>query len=220
MSFTPFQQVIARLTLEAIADLGFALGGGQALHAHGYGDRPSRDLDFYIPQFEQELFDQAEAASVAALRAHGYLAEVGHSDTWLRQIVVTDPATGEQVVLDLGQDYRRNPPVVIAGVGSVIDLPDAAASKARALNDRRAARDYLDIHALLSRTPWTPTRLFAALRDNLRPTITVKEFAADLAAAGEPDPEDYYAYGLSDAEIAHLADAFTGWAADLRASGS
>lgn len=35
MSFTPFQKLIAQLILEAISDLGFALGGGQALHAHG-----------------------------------------------------------------------------------------------------------------------------------------------------------------------------------------
>ena len=88
----------------------------------------------------------------------------------------------------------------------------------RALNDRRAARDYLDIHALLSRTPWTPARLFAALRDHLRPTITVEEFAADLSAAGEQDPEDYYAYGLNDADIARLAAAFIGWATELRAA--
>jgi hypothetical protein len=78
VSFTPLQQLIARLTLEAIADLGFALGGGQALHVHGYGDRLSRDLDFYIPQFEQDLFDRTEEATLAALRAHGYTAEVGH----------------------------------------------------------------------------------------------------------------------------------------------
>jgi hypothetical protein len=43
----------------------------------------------------------------------------------------------------------------------------------------------------------------------------VEEFAADLAAAGDQDPEDYYAYGLSDADIARLAAAFTAWAADL-----
>ena len=98
-------------------------------------------------------------------------------------------------MLDLGQDYRQNPPIVITGLGPVIDLPDAASSKARALNDRRAARDYLDIHALLSRTSWTPARLFTALRDNLRPTITTEQFAADLAAADEQDPEDYHAYG-------------------------
>jgi hypothetical protein len=116
------------------------------------------------------------------------LAEVGHSDTWLRQILVTDPHTGDQVVLDLGQDYRQHPPILITGLGPVIDLPDAAASKARALNDRRAARDYLDIHALLTQTGWTPQRLFAALRDNLRPVITVAEFAADLGAAGDQDP--------------------------------
>lgn len=147
MSFTPFQRLVAQVTLEAVADLGFALGGGQALHAHGYGDRLSLDLDFYVTRFDQDLFDRAEAATLDALRDRGYVAQVGHSDTWLRQILVTDPATGDQVVLDLGQDYRQLPPIVITGLGPVIDLPDAAASKARALNDRRAARDYLDIHA-------------------------------------------------------------------------
>lgn len=167
-------------------------------------------------RFDQELFDRAETATLAALRACGYTAQVGHSDTWLRQILVNDPSTEEQVVLDLGQDYRQNPPVVITGLGPVIDLPDAAASKARALNDRRAARDYLDIHALLSRTPWTATRLFTVLRDNLRPTITVDEFAADLAAAGEQDSEDYYAYGLTDADITRLTEDFIRWAAELR----
>ncbi len=99
MSFTPFQRLVAQVTLEAIADLGFALGGGQALHAHGYGGRLSLDLD---------------------------------------------------------------------------------------------------IHALLAQTGWTAARLFGALRDNLRPFITVDEFAADLAVAGDQDPEDYRADGLSE----------------------
>lgn len=116
MSFTPFQRLIAQTVLDAIADLGFALGGGQALHAHGYGDRLSYDLDFYVPQFEQELFDRAEATVLAALRDSGYKAEVGHSDSWLRQIIVSDSASDEQVVLDLGQrlppratgDHRRD----------------------------------------------------------------------------------------------------------------
>jgi hypothetical protein len=60
--------------------------------------------------------------------------------------------------------------------------------------------------------------LFAALRDNLRPVVTVDEFAADLAAAGDQDPEDYHAYGLSDADISRLVAAFTTWAAQLRAT--
>lgn len=217
MSFTPFQKLIAQLTLEAIADLGFALGGGQALHAHGYGDRLSRDLDFYIPQFEQDLFDQAEVAVLAALRAVGYQAVVGHSDSWLRQILIADPATGEQIILDLGQDYREQPPVVIADLGPVIAMPDAAASKARALNDRRAARDYLDIHALLAGDQWTPHSLFAALHDKLRPTITVDEFAADLAAAADQDPDDYGIYGLTPNDILRLGHDFTAWANQLRA---
>ena len=139
-----------QLTLQAIADLGFALGGGQALHAHGYGDRLSLDLDFYVSGFDQELFDRAETATLAALRARGYTA----AGRPLRHLATPDPrqrphhrGAGRARALD--RNYRQNPPIVITGLGPVIDLPDAAASKARALNDRRAVRDYLDIHALL-----------------------------------------------------------------------
>jgi hypothetical protein len=64
----PFQRLIAQITLEAIADLGFALGGGQVLHAHGPGDRLSLNLDFYVTRFDHDLFDRAEAATLPALR--------------------------------------------------------------------------------------------------------------------------------------------------------
>lgn len=215
MSFTDFQLTVARLVLDAVSDIGFALGGGQALHAHGYGDRPSMDLDFYQTSFDVSVFDRAEVAVLQAAHNAGFQATVGHSDSWLRQIIVTDPATSEQVALDLGQDYRQHPPVLIANLGLVISAADAAASKARALNDRRAARDYLDIAALLSSGAWTPTSLYTALRDQLRPTLTVEQFAADLAAAGDQDPEDYTAYGLDAEDIAHLATAFNGWAEEL-----
>jgi hypothetical protein len=174
------------------------------------------DLDFYQTLFDTDVFDRAEAAVLTALREAGYDGIVGHSDSWLRQIIVTDPATSEQVALDLGQDYRRHPPVLVANLGPVIDPADAATSKARALNDRRAARDYLDLHALLSSGTWTPASLYAALRDHLRPTLTVEQFAADLAAAGDQDPEDYTAYGLDAKDIARLAAAFNEWAKQLR----
>ncbi len=51
------------------ADLGFALGGGQALYAHGLGERLSLDLDFYVTQFDEDLFDRAETAVLTAMRA-------------------------------------------------------------------------------------------------------------------------------------------------------
>jgi hypothetical protein len=62
-----------------------------------------------------------------------------------------------------------------------------------------------------------PNAPFEALRDNLRPTITATEFAADLAAAEDQDHEDYLAYGLADADIERLAADFRTWAAELRA---
>jgi hypothetical protein len=216
VSLTTFQRDVARIVLDAIADLGFALGGGQALHVHGFGDRPSTGLDFYQTQFDVDLFDRAELAVVTALAAQGLSGTVGHRDSWLRQIVAVDPATREHVAIDLGQDYRHLPSVVIAGLGPVIAAADAAASEARALNDRRAARDYLDVHVLLTSGGWTPAGLFNAVHNQLRPWLTLEEFAADLAAAGDQDPDDYAAYGLDSDAIAALSAAFVSWAAQLR----
>ena len=93
-------------------------------------------------------------------------------------------------------------------------------SKARALHDRRAARDYLDIHALLSAGGWTPISLYSALHDHLRSTLTADQFAADLAAAGDQDLHDYAAYGLDRQDVERLAASFTGWVEQLRAGTS
>lgn len=39
------QKQLARIALSAIAERGFALGGGHAVQLHGMGSRPSEDID-------------------------------------------------------------------------------------------------------------------------------------------------------------------------------
>jgi len=58
--------------------------------------------------------------------------------------------------------------------------------------------------------------LFQALHDQLRPTITVDEFATDLAAASDQDPEDHAAHGLGPADIVRISQHFTAWEQQLR----
>jgi Nucleotidyl transferase AbiEii toxin, Type IV TA system len=187
------------MALRALDQEDFALGGGYALQAHGIVDRPSDDLDAYAPVMEVPTFEHAEELILAAAAADGLEAEIGKSDSYFRQVFVRDPSTGERVVVDLGYDLRTEAAVTISGVGHVISIDDAVGSKARALNDRRAARDYVDLDRVLQRPDWNAERLwevFSRFRLAKR-----EEFAADLRAGHEQDPDDYLAYGLTLGEM-------------------
>ena len=47
MPINEFHRVVATITLRAAAPHGFALGGGNALIAHGIIDRPTEDVDVF-----------------------------------------------------------------------------------------------------------------------------------------------------------------------------
>jgi hypothetical protein len=97
-----FHLEVSRIVLRALEPHGFALGGGYALQAHGITDRPSDDLDNYSASLDEAVYDAAEADLVEALNAADFATEVKLSDSWFRQIVVTDPATQTSVSVDLG----------------------------------------------------------------------------------------------------------------------
>lgn len=193
---TPFQRHVAQLIGQALQPFGFALGGGQALQAHKIVDRLSRDLDNYSESMDPQIYENAEHAAVAAITGHGYTTQVMLRDSWFRQIIVTDPATNEDVGVDLGYDHRKNPPVFITGIGPVLDIHDVVTGKVRALVDRRAERDYLDIDAILRSGGWTVQSLLEILRD-IRPELSPADFADILSKADEGDPEEYAALGMT-----------------------
>ena len=126
---TPFQRQVAQLIGQALQPFGFALGGGQALQAHKIVDRLSRDLDNYSESLDPQIYENAEHAVVTSMTGHGYTTAVMLRDSWFRQIIVTDPATNEEVGIDLGYDFRKNPPVFITGIGPVLDIHDVVTGK-------------------------------------------------------------------------------------------
>lgn len=64
---------VAVVALAAAREHGFALGGGNALLAHGVISRPTQDVDLFT---DQESGVQAAAGAVeAALRGAGFEAE-------------------------------------------------------------------------------------------------------------------------------------------------
>jgi hypothetical protein len=120
---------------------GFAVGGGLALQLHGFGDRPTEDLDSYLPRFEAEPFSEAADALLAALREAGYEADVAKSMDVFRAIRVsragaTRDGSGRPFVIDIGYHQRTRPEVTVGGVGPVESLEDAVIGKLAAVCGR------------------------------------------------------------------------------------
>ncbi|MGH4001386.1 MAG: nucleotidyl transferase AbiEii/AbiGii toxin family protein, partial [Pseudonocardiaceae bacterium] len=152
---------MAQLLGEATGNLGFGLGGGYGLQVHHIADRPSKDLDAYVNSMDVEVFAAAEQALCARLEAAGLSTEVAGRNDWFRAILVTGASPDERVVVDLAYDYRAKPPIVVEGVGPVLDVEDIVTGKVRAFVDRGVERDYSDIASILNIRRWTVHDLYA-----------------------------------------------------------
>lgn len=141
MPVSDLHRQVAAVALDAAAEHGFALGGGNALLAHGVISRPTQDVDLFT---DQESGVEAAAGAVeAALRGAGFEAErqdqsAGLTDIFpgmgegLAEWVVAAPG-GEQMVLQLAYFDRGRPPVAM-DIGPVLDLEDVVGGKVCALD--------------------------------------------------------------------------------------
>ena len=145
MPVSELHRRVAAVALSAAAGHGFALGGGNALLAHGVISRPTQDVDLFTDQ--QDGAEAAAAAVEAALRGTGFHAQRrdlsgGLDDVFpgmgegLAEWIVT-AADGEQMMLQLAYFDRSRDPVV-TDIGPVLDLEDVAGGKVCALGPRRA----------------------------------------------------------------------------------
>jgi Nucleotidyl transferase AbiEii toxin, Type IV TA system len=158
MPVSDLHREVAGVALREAARHGFALGGGNALIAHGLIDRPTADVDLFT---DREHGVAAAAAAVeAALRRAGYTADrqdktAGLSEVFegmgdgLAEWIVTTP-DGAQLLLQMAYFDRGRQPVLME-FGPVLDLDDAIGNKVAALATRAAERDYLDVAAALAR---------------------------------------------------------------------
>ena len=70
MAVSELHRKVTLVALAAAARHGFALGGGNALLAHGITTRPTQDVDLFTNQ--EHGVEAAAGAVEAALRAAGY----------------------------------------------------------------------------------------------------------------------------------------------------
>lgn len=206
------EQLIA-LGLAAGAAHGFALAGGYAVQAHRIVTRLSDDVDLFTSWDRRDEVATATEHIVDAYRRHGFRVTVADdSGAYVRLLVnVADTADDpdQAVKVELVADIRLHPPVQMA-VGPVLHRDDVAGGKMSALFSRAAARDYIDIAALVAGGHYTRDELLglAAERDA---GFDRDVFAQMLAGIHRYKDEDFLRYGIDHDTLHRTREQITAW---------
>jgi hypothetical protein len=215
MPVSELHRQVAAVALRAAARHGFALGGGNALIAHGVIDRITQDVDLFTD--EEHGVEAAAGAVEAALRAAGFEAEredktAGLADVFegmgegLAEWTITAPG-GQQMMLQMAYFDRARQPVLME-FGPVLDLEDAIGGKIGALATRAVPRDYLDTAAALDR--YTVAELIGFAR-RLDPGLTDEDFADAARRLDQVEDGWFASLGLSGQDVAALRERFATW---------
>src|ERR1700761_1376313 len=206
---------VATVALRVAHRYGFALGGGNALIAHGLISRPTQDVDLFT---DDEGGVGAAAGSVeAALQAAGFAAEredqaAGLGDVFegmdegLAEWTVTAP-DGQRMMLEMAYFDRTAQPVTM-DVGPVLSLEDVVGGKICALAGRAEPRDYIDTAAAL--------KLYSVddaigLARRLDPGLDDRDFADAARRLDQWGDGIFAPFGLRPADVAELREAFRDW---------
>lgn len=220
MPVSDLHHQVAALALAAAREHGFALGGGNALLAHGVISRPTQDVDLFTDQ-ENGVRAAADAVE-AALRNAGFepqrqgetaeLADIfpGMGEG-LAEWIVTAPG-GEQMMLQLAYFDRDQEPVAM-DIGPVLDLEDVVGGKVCALASRTEPRDYADVAAALQR--YSPAQLIS-FAQRLDPGLTGQDFTDAGLRLDQMDDRAFAAIGLSQNEVTTLRERLAAWPRDVR----
>jgi len=215
MPVSKFHGQVATIALRAAASHGFALGGGNALIAHGIIDRATLDVDVFSD--EQGGVEAAADAVEAALRDAGFGTERRDKTGGLEDIfygmgeglaewIVTAP-NREQMLLQMAYFDRARRPVIM-DVGPVLDLEDVVGGKACALASRVEPRDYVDTAAAMGRYSMEQMIGFARRLD---PGLTDRDFADAVKRLDQWGDGVFAPFGLSSQDIAVLRERFADW---------
>ncbi|GGT17506.1 hypothetical protein GCM10014713_07800 [Streptomyces purpureus] len=210
---TDMPELHRRLLADVIA-LGspypLVLTGGYAVRAHRLVNRPSQDLDV-ATENPAPMADIA-AALCRGLDARGWEVQALETAPLSARFIVTDPLTGQECEVDILKEIFWRP-VSQSPYGPVLAEEDVIGTKVRALADRGAPRDLIDVFAASRR--WTNSELEEFGRRHARGRFEREDLQANLTGAEWTDDEAFAAYGLDDATITALRTWAVEWADDL-----
>ncbi|MEV0449867.1 nucleotidyl transferase AbiEii/AbiGii toxin family protein [Streptomyces sp. NPDC050600] len=186
--------------------------GGYAVQAHGLVSRLSQDLD--VATQNPAPMTEIIRTVGSGLEERGWAVRQIETDPLMARLVVTDPATGEECEVDILKESFWAPPTDTK-YGPVLSLDDVIGTKVRALADRGAVRDLIDVHAASRHR--SNADLVALGRRHARFEFSLHDLRDRLVGAEWWDDQDYTDYGLTTDEIAELRAWALAWAADLDA---
>ncbi len=215
MPLSELHRQVAAVALRAARRYGFALGGGNALIAHGLITRPTQDVDLFTN--EETGVEEAAGAVEAALRDAGFAADredmtAGLADLFdgmgdgLAEWTVTGPG-GERMMLQLAYFDRAGQPVSM-DVGPVLNLEDVVGGKVCALASRAEPRDYIDTAAALG--VYTVEQVIGFAR-RLDPGLTERDFAEAGRRLDRWGDSVFAPFGLGPDDVVRLRAALAGW---------
>jgi hypothetical protein len=211
---TPLQKRLVPVVAAVGRRYDLALGGSLALQALGIIERPTEDFDTYSRSSDPALYEAVERDIVSACRQAKLSASVSKSMDWFRCIDVSDPVTGEEVKIDVGMMGRTNKPIDDPTFGQVLAIEDQRAAKVDALATRAAARDYLDVDAIVRTGNWRITDIDEYVT-KFHPEITRDEWVATLRGVRLVAPAEFAAYAVDGADLSAMSTRFADWARRL-----
>ncbi len=212
-----FQRFVTTLLLNHIGSAGFALAGSGAIREHGITDRLTRDVDlFTTAATSPAAFAGAVAAAEDALTGHGYrVVRTRITPEFARLLIETTDNEDRMVEVDLGIDWRSEPPTQLA-VGPVLALRDAVGSKVAAVYSRGEARDFLDLDAIRGSGRFTDPELLALAKAH-DPGFDLGHFIAQLQWVNRIRPGRTSRYGIDGEHLDAIKTRITAWADELAA---
>ncbi len=207
MPLSEIQLRTATIILALPEAAGFALAGGAALVIHEIVDRGTNDLDCFGPS--TDAVNQLVDPTLDALAAAGLQTKLMLRADGFSKILVTDEHQRTQV--DLGFDPASHAPVAFA-IGPVRHLSDLAGDKLLALFSRAAARDFIDVAALLRRFTKSELCAIAASKDQ---GFNIDVLADAFGVLPTYDRDDEYPT-LNDDDYHALTAMFAAWQREIR----
>lgn len=186
--------------------------GGYAVQAHGLVDRLSQDLD--VATENPAPMDEIVQTVSDGLIQRGWQVRQVRSTPLSGRMIAIDPTTGAECEVDILKEAFWAPPTP-SEHGPVLALDDVIGTKVRALADRGAARDLIDVHAA-SRHRSTAD-LESLGRRHARFEFSLHDLRDRLAGADWLEDDEFAAYGLSPEQIQQLRTWAITWVTDLNA---
>ncbi|WP_407841980.1 nucleotidyl transferase AbiEii/AbiGii toxin family protein (plasmid) [Streptomyces sp. DSM 116496] len=203
-----------RRLLAAVIDIGapypLVITGGYAVQAHGLVERLSQDLD--VATENPAPMAEIAAGLETGLAARGWQVRVIAVDPLAARLMVVDPDTGEECEVDVLKEHFWNPPAQTE-YGPVLPFDSVIGTKVRALADRGAVRDFIDVHAASRHR--TTTELERLGERHGRDEFRLQDLRDRLAGADWADDDEFAAYGLTEDETAELRSWARRWTDDL-----